>query len=153
MNDTTENFKHPIKPLISLDQVRRTVLSMQMAKTLQLRFTHLDRGVAVVEMPVSASFCFRPDCLQATGVFAIADFAAVAAAATTLPEGWLNATVDGQLKLVAPATGPTIRATGTAVHTARLLTVCSSNVFNVSADGEVSLCATFLGTARNIESR
>lgn len=142
-----------MQSLISLDHVKRTVLAMPMAKTLQLRFTQLDRGVSVVEMPVSASFCFRPDCLQATGVFAIADFAAVAAAATTLPEGWHNATVDAHLKLVAPAIGPAIRATGTAVHTSRLLTICSSNVFNVSADGELSLCATFLGTARNLESR
>lgn len=64
---------------------------MPMAKTLGLRFTHVERGRVELEIPVTEPFTFRPGQLQATPVFA------------------------------------------------------------VSEDGQESLCATLLGTARNID--
>ncbi|WP_225782127.1 PaaI family thioesterase [Xenophilus sp. Marseille-Q4582] len=132
------------------EQVRRAVLAMPMAQTLGLRFTHIDAGVAELELPVQPGFCFRPGQLQATAVFAAADFAAVSAAGTRLPEGWINATIDGTLKLLAPARGSHLRARGRVVDAGRLLTVCAAEVFAVE-DGQETLCATLLGTARNID--
>ena len=134
------------------EQIRQTVLAMPMAQTLKLAFRRIEAGVVELEMPVQAPWCFRPDQLQATAVFAVADFAAVAAASTTLPTGFINATVDATLKLVAPARGSHLVARGRVVSASRMLTVCAADVYAVD-DGVETLCATLLGTARNIDTR
>ncbi len=135
---------------IALTHLRALVLSMPMARTLGLRFNRLEGGHSELEMPVTEPFTFRPGQLQATPVFAIADFAAVSAAGSLLPVGWANATIDGHLKLVAPAAGIALRARGRVIDAARLLTVCAADVFAIGEGGQETLCATFLGTARNI---
>jgi uncharacterized protein (TIGR00369 family) len=132
------------------EQVRRRVLAMPMAQTLKLKFIHLDVGKVELEIPVQSAWCFQPGQLQATAVFAAADFAAMAAAGTTLAPGYINATVDISLKLFAPALGSHLVARGRVVNVARLLTVCAADVFAVNR-GVETLCATLLGTARNIE--
>jgi len=139
--DTAHTFQH----------LERMVLSMPMARTLGLRFTRIAAGEVDVEIPVQDAFTFRPGQLQATPVFAIADFAAVAAAGTTLAPGWINATVDATLKLVAPAQGVALRARGRVVDAGKLLTVCAADVYAVADNGQETLCATLLGTARNID--
>lgn len=133
------------------EQVRRTVLAMPMAQTLKLRFRRIEPGLVELEIPLQEAWCFRPGQLQATAVFAAADFAAVAAAGTLLPPGFVNATVDTSLKLVAPARGSHLVARGRVVKAARLLTACAADVFAVD-NGEETLCATLLGTARNIDT-
>lgn len=135
-----------------LTQLQSLVLAMPMARTLGLRFVRVEPGMVEVEIPVSDAFCFRPGQLQATAVFAVADFAAVGAAGSVLPPGWVNATVDATVKLVAPARGVCLRARGRVIDAARLLTVCASDVFAVDADGQETLCATLLATARNIDT-
>ena len=134
------------------EQVTRAVLAMPMARHLQIAFRHAEPGHVELELPVQEAWCFRPGQLQATAVFAAADFAAVAAAGTLLPPGWVNATVDATIKLVAPARGSHLRARGRVVDAGRLLTVCAAEVYAVS-DGQETLCATLLATARNIEPR
>jgi uncharacterized protein (TIGR00369 family) len=138
------------QPSPQLQQLAKHVLDMPMAITLGLAFTRVAPGDVEVEIPIRDAFSFRPGQLQATPVFAIADFAAMAAAGTLLPAGWLNATVDATLKLVAPAKGALLRARGRVVHAGKLLTVCAADVFAVSDSGQETLCATLLGTARNI---
>jgi uncharacterized protein (TIGR00369 family) len=130
--------------------LQRLVLAMPMARTLGLRFLDARPGAVEVEIPVADAFSFRPGQLQATAVFAIADFAAVSAAGTLLPAGWVNATIDGTVKLVAPARGKALRARGRVVDAGKLLTVCAADVFAIADDGQATLCATWLGTARNI---
>ena len=131
--------------------VRNAVLAMPMARTLQLAFRRIEPGETEIEIPVLDAFCFRPGQLQATAVFAAADFAAVSAAGTVVPDGWVNATNDGTLKLVAPARGTHLRARGRVVDASRLLTICAAEVYAVDGEKE-SLCATLLGTARNIDA-
>lgn len=131
--------------------VQRAVLAMPMAKTLKLAFRRIEPGAVELEIPVQEGWCFRPGQLQATAVFAVADFAAVAAAGTLLPPGSINATIDAQLKLVAPAKGSHLVARGRVVSASRLLTVCAADVYAVD-DGRETLCATLLGTARNVEA-
>lgn len=131
-------------------RLERAVLAMPMAHTLGLAFKRIAPGEVELEMPVLDAFCFRSGQLQATAVFAAADFAAVAAAATLLAPGWINATVDATLKLVAPAQGVLLRARGRVLSAGRLLTVCAADVYAVSAAGDETLCATLLGSARNI---
>lgn len=140
--------RHPRYPF---QQLEKMVLAMPMARTLGLAFTRIVPGEVDVEIPVLEAFTFRPGQLQATPVFSIADFAAVAAAGTLLAPGWINATVDATLKLVAPAKGVLLRARGRVIDAGKLLTVCAADVFAVSASGEETLCATLLGTARNID--
>ncbi|MGR4868687.1 PaaI family thioesterase [Variovorax sp. LARHSF232] len=134
------------------ERVRHAVLAMPMAQTLQLAFRRLEAGESEIEIPVLDAFCFRPGQLQATAVFAVADFAAVSAAGTLLPPGWINATIDGTLKLLAPACGSHLRARGRVVNASRLLTICAAEVYAVNDDGQEQLCATLLGTARNIDA-
>jgi uncharacterized protein (TIGR00369 family) len=142
----------PIPQDANLQQLQRMVLAMPMARTLGLRFTRMSPGEVEVEIPVAEPFTFRPGQLQATPVFAIADFAAVSAAGSLLPPGWVNATIDATLKLVAPARGKLLRARGRVVDAGRLLSICSADVFAVADDESETLCATWLGTARNIDA-
>lgn len=139
-------------PTSALEQLQQLVQAMPMARTLGLRFTHVERGRVELEIPVAQPFTFRPGQLQATPVFAAADFAAMSAAGTLLPPGWANATIDATLKLVGPARGEKLRARGRVIDAGKLLTVCAADVFAVDADGQESLCATLLGTARNIDA-
>ncbi len=136
----------------STESLRGAVLAMPMAQTLKLEFLKIAPGQVELQIPVQEAFCFRPGQLQATAVFAAADFAAVAAAGTLLPPGYINATIDATLKLVAPARGSHLIARGRVVSASRLLTVCAADVFAVD-DGSETLCATLLGTARNIDVR
>jgi len=134
-------------------RLESAVLAMPMARTLGLAFTRIAPGEVELEIPVLDSFTFRPGQLQATAVFAAADFAAVAAAGTLLAPGWINATIDATIKLVAPAQGALLRARGRVLSAGKLLTVCAADVFAVSAEGEETLCATLLGSARNINTQ
>jgi uncharacterized protein (TIGR00369 family) len=133
-----------------LERLEQAVLAMPMARTLGLRFTQLAAGQVEIELPITEALSFSPGRLQATAVFAAADFAAVSAAGSVLPEGWRNATVDATLKLVAPAAGRAVRARGRVVHGGQLLTVCAADVYAVAVEGSETLCATLLATARNI---
>ena len=135
----------------SFKALERMVLSMPMARTLGLRFNRITPSVVELEIPVQDAFTFRPGQLQATPVFAIADFAAVAAAGTTLQPGWVNATIDATLKLIAPAQGVALRARGRVIDAGKLLTICAADVYAVAEDGSETLCATLLGNARNID--
>ena len=134
----------------SSDRIRRAVLAMPVAQALQLRFRRIEPGDVELELPVTEAMSFRPGQLQATAIFAAADFAAVAAAGTMLPEGFANATIDATLKIVAPARGTAIRARGRVVDAGKLLTVCAADVYAVDANDQETLCATLLGTARNV---
>jgi uncharacterized protein (TIGR00369 family) len=129
---------------------QRRIDTMPMARTLGVRYTRVAPGHVELEIPVADAFTFRPGQLQATPVFAAADFAAMSAAGTLLPGGWTNATIDTTLKLLAPARGRLLRARGRVVDAGKLLTVCAADVYAVADDGAETLCATLLGTARNI---
>ena len=133
--------------------VKRAVLAMPMAQTLQLDFRRIEPGEVELELPVLPGLCFQPGQLQAAAVFAAADFAAVAAAGTLLPPGWVNATVDGTIKLLAPARGHHLRACGRVLQAGRVLSVCAADVYAVADDGAETLCASWIGSARNLAPR
>lgn len=138
------------KPVTQNDRIRQAVLAMPMAQTLQLAFEELGDGRSTLRMPMLDAFSFRPGQLQATAIYALADFAGGTAAASLLPLGGINATIDSTLKIVAPARGSHLRARGHIVDAGRLLSVCAAEVYAVGADQE-TLCATLLGTMRNME--
>ena len=129
--------------------VQAAVLSMPVAQMLQLQFRRIEAGEVEIALPFQDRLSFRPGQLQATPVFAIADFAAVSAAATLLPAGWVNATIDCSIKYLAPANGSELLARGSVVSAAKLLTVAQAQVYSCR-DGKEVLCATMLATARNL---
>ena len=135
------------------ERVRHAVLAMPVAQALQIRFLSIEAGMVELELPINETFSFRPGQLQATAIFAAADFAAVSAAGTLLPEGWANATIDGTIKFFAPASGSHLLARGRVVNAGKLLSVCAADVYAVQGDGRETLCATWLGSARNIQPR
>ncbi|MBP7453241.1 MAG: PaaI family thioesterase [Ottowia sp.] len=137
-------------PPDQLQAVQDAVLAMPVARTLKLAFRHIAPGEVELEIPAAPEFSFRPGQLQATAIFAVADFAAVAAAGTLLPPGASNATIDTTLKIVGPAVGVQLRGKGRVVRNSKLLSVCASDVYAVDAQGAETLCATLLATARNI---
>lgn len=132
-----------------LEKVKASVLAMPIARTLRLSFIRIEPGLTELQLPIQEELCFQPGQLQATAVFAVADFAAVSAAATLLPHGSVNATVDATIKLLAPAKGSHLVARGRVVNASSRLTVCAAEVFAVD-NGEERLCATLLGTAYNV---
>jgi len=134
------------------DALRRTVLAMPMAKAVGLQFTSIEPGEVNLEIPYSESLSFRPGQMQATAIFAAADFAAIAAAGTLLPEGWINASIDCTLKIVGPANGDKLVACGRVVNAGKLITLSMADVYSVR-NGQKTLCATALATARNIEPK
>lgn len=140
MTPSNDNFARDLKAL---------VLSMPAAQTLQLCFTRIEAGQVELTLPYQDSLSFRPGQLQATPIFAAADFAAVSAAATLLPPGWVNATIDCTLKIVGPADGTMLVARGQVLKAAKLLTVAQAHVY-ACRDGQETLCATMLATARNV---
>ena len=123
---------------------------MPIVATLGLRIVSIEPGQVTMAMPIHEGLCFRPGQVQATSLFAIADFAAVGAAATLLPEGWTNATIDTTLKLIRPGRGVQLQAHGWVIRPGRLLSVCAAEVFAIDGEDSV-LCATFLATAHNID--
>lgn len=133
-----------------LQHLARLVQAMPMAQWLGLRFTVLEAGAVEIEIPYREELSFRPGQMQATAIFAAADFAAVAAAGTLLPPGWVNASIDCTLKIVAPAAGEKLIARGRVVTPGKLITVCAADVYVVRAEQSL-LCATALATARNIK--
>ncbi|HZW19917.1 hotdog fold thioesterase [Noviherbaspirillum sp.] len=134
------------------DTLRRAVLAMPMAQSVGLRFARIAAGEVDVEIPYRDELSFRPGQMQATAIFAAADFAAVAAAGTLLPPGWINASIDCTLKIVGPANGEKLLAKGRVVNAGKLITVSAAEVYSVR-DGQQTLCATALATARNIEPK
>lgn len=140
MTPHNKNFARDIETL---------VLAMPVAQTLQLRFNRIEAGAVELTLPYQDGLSFRPGQLQATPIFAAADFAAVSAAGTLLPAGWVNATIDCTLKIVGPADGTTLVARGQVLKAAKLLTVAQAQVY-ACRNGEETLCATMLATARNI---
>ena len=140
MTPQNENFARDVQAL---------VLSMPVAQMLKLRFERMEPGEVELSLPYQEALSFRPGQLQATPIFAIADFAAVSAAGTLLPAGWVNATIDCSIKYLAPANGTTLRAKGRVVQATKLLTVATADVYSCK-DGQEHLCATMLATARNL---
>ncbi|GAA1726842.1 PaaI family thioesterase [Aeromicrobium alkaliterrae] len=132
--------------------IREAVHAMPIARTLGVEVTALRRGHAELRTPIADAMTFRPGQLQAAAVFAAGDCAAVAAAGTLLEPGSWAATIDGTIKLVAPASGTGLRAVGRVVDAGRLLTTCAAEVYAVDGDAE-RLCATWLGTARRMTPR
>lgn len=131
------------------EDLQSGLATMPIVHALGLRFVRIEPGEVEVEMPFADQWSFRPGQFQATPMFAVADFAAVCAAGTLIPEGWSMSTVDVTLKIVGPAMAGPLRAVGRVLKSGKLLTVSEASVYAFDGRGE-SLCATALVSGRNL---
>lgn len=128
--------------------VKERILGMPVARFFGFRFDKVEPGFAELVQPYREELSHREGFFQGGVVGAIADFAAGAAAGSLLAEGWLNATVDYTVKIVAPGAGDALVARGSVIMPGRTLTVAATYVY-ASKDGRETLCATALVSFRN----
>jgi uncharacterized protein (TIGR00369 family) len=145
---TDPNHAPDSTPDTHAQRLRRRLAAMPIVQTLGLQVCDITDGVVMVELPMQPALCFCPGQLQATAVLAVADFAAVAAAALLQPDA-ATSTTDITLKLVAPAVGERLRAVGRVVHAGARSAVCQADVLSIDAQGEARLCASLFATAHH----
>jgi acyl-coenzyme A thioesterase PaaI-like protein len=134
----------------AFQQLERLVLSMPMAQTLGLKFTRIAPGEVDLETSCRRPSPFGPASCRPRLLCHWRLRRRGRCWHDTAP-GWVNATVDATLKLIAPAKGVALRARGRVIDAGKLLTVCAADVYAVAENGTETLCATLLGTARNID--
>lgn len=114
-----------------MDEVRRALLAMPLSRWLGLTVGDLGPGTAQILLP------WRPELTQGEGIVAaavlgqLADLAAGTAAATLVEPGWAPMTVDFTVKIVAPATGPTMIARGRVIEAGRSTSIAAADVHTV----------------------
>ena len=132
--------------------VRHAVLSMPFAQLLGFDYSRIEPGATEIVLPYRDDLSFRPGFFAGAMVGSLADFAAVSAAFTLVPKGWLVSTVDYDVKVVAPPAGERLIARGRVIKPGRTLLFAAADVF-VERDGSQTLCAVCLATARAAETR
>lgn len=129
--------------------VTGVVLSMPAARHLGFRFGRVTPGEAEIIQPWREELTQHDGVIQGGVLGSLADFAGGSAAGTLLPTGWVNATVDYSIKLLAPAAGGQVVARGRVLHHGRSTSVTAADLY-ADANGEETLCATALVTMRNL---
>jgi uncharacterized protein (TIGR00369 family) len=130
--------------------LRAYLASLPFARYLGVEIAELGAGAAAVRIAK------RPELTQGDGFFqagvvgSAADFAGALAAATLLPPGWVLATLDYTVKLVAPTVGEGLVARGEVVRAGHVVTVSRADVFGV-VNGREQLSAVAMVTTRSLE--
>lgn len=129
--------------------VSDVLLSMPAARHLGFLVSRLAPGEAEIIQPYRHELTQADGYLQGGVLGSLADFAGGAAAATLLPGGWANLTVDYTIKILAPAKGDTITARGAVIKPGSVMTIARADVYSADGAGE-TLCAVAFITLRNI---
>jgi uncharacterized protein (TIGR00369 family) len=137
MNDDRD-FRHDIS---------EWVLAMPAATALGFSFTALANGRCQTHLRWQPHHSHVPGAFQAGPIGSLADFTGASAAMSALPAGSLATTVDFIVKLLSPARGELLIATGRALQTEGTLIVAAVDIDVVTA-GTRSTCATALVTIR-----
>jgi uncharacterized protein (TIGR00369 family) len=132
--------------------VRQAVLGMPIARLLGFDYTRIAPGETEIVLPYREELSFRPGAFAGAVVGALADFAAVSATYTLVPAGWLGATVDYDVKVMAPPHGERLLARGRVLKPGSTILFAAADVF-VEQGGRETLCAVCLATARAMEIR
>jgi uncharacterized protein (TIGR00369 family) len=129
--------------------VRRLVLSMPAAQLLGFEFTRIEPGFVELVQPYRRELAYKDGFFQASIVGAVADFAGAPAAMTLLDEGWMAATLDFTVKILASTQGDRLIARARVVRPGQTITVTSVDVYAAHAEKE-TLCACALLSTRNV---
>jgi uncharacterized protein (TIGR00369 family) len=130
------------------ETTRRFIMTMPIAAFFGFDITDIGPGFLEITQPYRPELSFKDRFFQAGAVGTLSDFAGAGACFTMLPEGWLAATADYTVKLLAPASGDRLVSRGRVIQFGRTLSVAASEVYSVRGTVE-TLCATALVTARN----
>ena len=133
------------------EAIRRFIDSMPASETLGIEVVAIGKGQSVIEMPIRVEVTFDGQAVQGGVVGVLADYAAVAAAGSTLDEGWTVATLSCETHNLLPAIGERLVAKGEVIKGGSRHLVAKADVHLDSADGP--LCLTGLFTAAALPAR
>ena len=114
-------------------------------QTLQARLVDVTSGHAVIEAPVLPEASQHHGYAHAGVTFTLGDTAGGCAAATVMDGGKTVLTAEIKINLLAPATGPLLRATGTVIKPGRRLVIVTSLVQSID-DDKITDVALLQGT-------
>lgn len=134
-----------VEPASQSELVRRFIQSMPATHHLGIKVVAVEAGKCVLEMACRSEITFDGVVVQGGLVGVLADYAAVAAAGSTLEQGWSVATTSCETHNLLPATGTRLVAVGEIIHPAKRHLLARADVHIDSLDGP--LCLTGLFTA------
>ena len=126
-----------------IQKIREFVESMPATRHLGIRIAELEDGRAVFEMLNDPTVTFDGEVVQGGIVGTLADYAAVAACGTKLPDGWLMATTTCETHNLAPANGARLIAVAEVVKPGRRHAVARADVYNDERSGQPVLTGLF----------
>ncbi|MEX0757369.1 MAG: hotdog fold thioesterase [Acidimicrobiia bacterium] len=115
--------------------VREFIEGMPVTSDLGMELVEIERGRATVSLAIKTRHTVDGHLVQAGISATVADFAAVAAAATELPDGWLVATTGFSVVHLAPATGEILIAEGRYVGGGPRRLVATADLYVEGAEG------------------
>jgi uncharacterized protein (TIGR00369 family) len=133
-------------------RVRSSFDRQGLMEHLAAHLTHIGPGRVHIQLPSRTEVTQQHGYFHAGATSAIADSAGGYAAFTLFPEESSVLTVEYKINLLAPAEGDYLEAVGTVLRSGRTLTVCSLEVFAVTATNR-SLIATGQQTVIRIDAR
>lgn len=116
-------------------RVRESFAAQGWMQRLGARLVRVEAGRVSIEIIPTTELSQQHGYLHAGVLTSIADTACGYAAHTLMPEGSDVLSVEFKVNLLAPATGPVVRADARVVRAGRTLSVCEADVFGGS-EGE-----------------
>lgn len=129
--------------------VRDFILEMPVTGELGIEVDQLSPGQAIVSLDLDARHTVEGTTVQAGITAMVADFAGVAAAASSLPDGWAAVTTGFSVHHLAPAVGERLEAVGRLVKGGRRSLVAVAEAYAVTGS-ERTHCLTGIFTATGL---
>lgn len=137
-------------PGLDLAMAQKVLDSQPFSRLLGARITAFGNGQAVLEVDVREELHQQNGYLHGGVIAYAADNAITFAAGTTLGPAVL--TGGFSVQYIRPATGVTLVARASVVHSGRRQAVARCDLFTVNADGDETLCAVAQGTVLSAPS-
>jgi uncharacterized protein (TIGR00369 family) len=125
---------------------------MPASQLLGLKVIGFAQGISMIEMPIRSEITVDGRAVQGGLVGTLADYAAVSAATSSVPEGWFSATTGFEVHNLAPAIGTRLVAVGRTIKVSKSSGVASADVFAQQGDALVHV-ATALATCRLFQTK
>ena len=142
-------MKLPIPALIDRHRsdLATAIAGMPCSQLLGLSVLGFGDGVSAIELPIRTDLTFDGQTVQGGIVGTLADFAAVSAATTASPVGWVSSTTAFQVYNLAPARGERLVGIGRIVKGGRSQAVAAADVYAVIEE-KADLVATALASCK-----
>jgi uncharacterized protein (TIGR00369 family) len=137
-------------PGLDLAMAQKVLDSQPFSRLLGARITAFGNGQAVLEVDVREELHQQNGYLHGGVIAYAADNSITFAAGTTLGPAVL--TGGFSVQYIRPATGVTLLARASVVHSGRRQAVARCDLFTVNADGDETLCAVAQGTVLSAPS-